>query len=328
MPAPVDLKNLSIREKMETLIRSKQAEIVKALETQDDVKFRADTWTRGNDGGGGTSMVIQNGTTYEKGGCNVSVVYGNLTPAAVVAMKHDHANLELPTDKETGLPVADGVKFFACGLSMVIHPHNPHAPTTHLNYRYFETWNADGTPQTWWFGGGADLTPSYLYDEDAELFHELHKKALDKHDKELYPRFKEWADKYYFITHRNETRGIGGTFFDDYNEKDPEEILKIVEDSFDAWIASYIPIVAKRKDMPFTEEQKQWQAVRRGRYVEFNIMYDRGTQFGLKTPGSRIESIMMTLPVHASWLYDFHAAPGSEEEKLINATTTPREWVK
>ncbi|EDO16670.1 hypothetical protein Kpol_1052p17 [Vanderwaltozyma polyspora DSM 70294] len=328
MPAPADPKNLSTRQKMEALIRRKQAEIVKALETQDDVKFRADTWTRGNDGGGGTSMVIQNGTTYEKGGCNVSVVYGQLSPEAVSAMKHDHKNLDLPTDPKTGLPAADGVKFFACGLSMVIHPHNPHAPTTHLNYRYFETWNPDGTPQTWWFGGGADLTPSYLYEEDAEMFHKLHKDALDKYDDKLYPRFKKWADEYYMITHRGETRGIGGTFFDDYNEKDPEEMLKIVEDSFDAWISAYIPIVAKRKDMPFTEEQKQWQAVRRGRYVEFNIMYDRGTQFGLRTPGSRIESIMMTLPVHASWLYDYHAAPGSHEEELIKVTTTPREWVK
>ncbi|CCE61473.1 hypothetical protein TPHA_0A03970 [Tetrapisispora phaffii CBS 4417] len=326
MPAPVDPTNLSIRQKMEELIRRKQKEIVAALETQEGNKFRADTWSRGNDGGGGTSCVIQNGTTIEKGGCNVSVVHGTLTPEAIKAMKNDHKDLNLPIDEATGLPKTDGVKFFACGLSMVIHPHNPHCPTTHLNYRYFETWNPDGTPQTWWFGGGADLTPSYLYDEDAEFFHKTHKDALDKHDKELYPRFKKWADKYYLITHRGETRGIGGTFFDDFNEKDPEEILKICEDGFDAWIASYIPIVAKRKDMEFTEEQKQWQAIRRGRYVEFNIMYDRGTQFGLRTPGSRVESIMMTLPVHASWLYDHHPAPGSEEERLIKATTVPREW--
>ncbi|CCH62250.1 hypothetical protein TBLA_0G03130 [Henningerozyma blattae CBS 6284] len=326
MPAPTDKTNLPIRTKMEELIKRKQKEIVAGLETLDTVKFHADSWERGNDGGGGTSMVIQNGTTFEKGGVNVSVVYGKLTPEAILAMKNDHADLKLPTDEKTGLPVADGVKFFACGLSMVIHPHNPHAPTTHLNYRYFETWNPDGTPQTWWFGGGSDLTPAYLYEEDAELFHNNHKLALDKHDKELYPKWKAWADKYYYIPHRNETRGIGGTFFDDFNEKDPNEILKIVEDSFDAFLPSYLPIVARRKDMEFTPKQKEWQAIRRGRYVEFNLIIDRGTQFGLRTPGSRVESILMTLPVHASWMYEYHPEKGSEEEKLILATTTPKAW--
>ncbi|QLQ80441.1 hypothetical protein HG537_0D04410 [Torulaspora globosa] len=327
MPAPQDPQHLPIRQQMEALIRRKQAEITKGLETLDTVKFTADSWTRGNDGGGGTSMVIQNGETFEKGGVNVSVVYGQLSPAAVSAMKHDHKNLKLVEDPSTGNPQADGVKFFACGLSMVIHPHNPHAPTTHLNYRYFETWNPDGTPQAWWFGGGADLTPSYLYEEDAELFHRNHKNALDKHDKSLYPRFKKWCDEYFYITHRGETRGIGGIFFDDYDEKDPQEILKMVEDCFDAFLPSYLPIIAKRKDTPYTPEQKKWQAIRRGRYVEFNLIYDRGTQFGLRTPGSRVESILMSLPEYASWLYDHHPEPGSEEEKLIKVTTKPREWV-
>ncbi|QLG70415.1 hypothetical protein HG535_0A03540 [Zygotorulaspora mrakii] len=328
MPAPQDPQHLPIRQQMESLIRRKQAEITKGLETLDNVKFRADSWTRGNDGGGGTSMVIANGDTFEKGGVNVSVVYGQLSPAAVSAMKHDHKNLELCEDPSTGLPSADGVKFFACGLSMVIHPNNPHAPTTHLNYRYFETWNPDGTPQAWWFGGGADLTPSYLYEEDAVLFHQNHKNALDKHDKDLYPRFKKWCDEYFLIAHRGETRGIGGIFFDDLDDRDPQEILKIVEDCFDAFLPSYLPIIAKRKDMPFTPEQKKWQAIRRGRYVEFNLIYDRGTQFGLRTPGSRVESILMSLPEYASWLYDHHPEPGSEEEKLIKVTTKPREWVK
>ncbi|CCF55549.1 hypothetical protein KAFR_0A01100 [Kazachstania africana CBS 2517] len=328
MPAPKDPKNLTIRKQMEELIRRKQIEITQGLESLDTVKFHPDSWTRGNDGGGGTSMVIQDGSTFEKGGVNISVVYGELTPGAVIAMKADHKNLKLPEDPVTGLPKSEGVRFFACGLSMVIHPKNPHAPTTHANYRYFETWNEDGTPQTWWFGGGADLTPSYLYEEDAEHFHTLHKQALDKHDTELYPRWKKWADEYYYITHRGETRGIGGTFFDDFDDRDPQEILKIVEDSFDAFLPSYLPIIERRKDMPFTEEEKQWQLIRRGRYVEFNIMYDRGTQFGLRTPGSRVESIMMTLPAHASWVYNHHPAPGSREEKLMQATTKPREWAK
>lgn len=326
MPAPQDPQHLPIRQQMEALIRRKQAEITRGLETLDSVKFHADSWTRGNDGGGGTSMVIQNGETFEKGGVNVSVVYGQLSPAAVSAMKHDHKNLHLVEDPTTGVPNAEGVKFFACGLSMVIHPHNPHAPTTHLNYRYFETWNPDGTPQAWWFGGGADLTPSYLYEEDAKLFHRLHREALDKHDTDLYPRFKKWCDEYFYISHRNETRGIGGIFFDDYDEKNPQEILKIVEDCFDAFLPSYLPIIAKRKDTPYTPEQKKWQAIRRGRYVEFNLIYDRGTQFGLRTPGSRVESILMSLPEYASWFYDHHPEPGSEEEKLIKVTTKPREW--
>ncbi|CCD22719.1 coproporphyrinogen oxidase NDAI_0A05640 [Naumovozyma dairenensis CBS 421] len=326
MPAPQDKTHLPIREQMEALIRRKQAEITKGLESVDTVKFQADTWTRGNDGGGGTSMVIQNGSTFEKGGVNISVVYGDLTAGGIMAMKNDHKDLELPVDSETGLPVAEGVKFFACGLSMVIHPKNPHCPTTHLNYRYFETWKADGTPQTWWFGGGADLTPSYLYEEDAKLFHRLHKEALDKHDTALYPKFKKWADEYFYIAHRKETRGIGGTFFDDFNDRDPQEILKICEDSFDAFLPSYIPIIQKRKDLPFTEEEKKWQLIRRGRYVEYNLIYDRGTQFGLRTPGSRVESILMSLPEHASWLYNHHPEPGSREARLLEVTTNPIEW--
>lgn len=301
-----------IRHEMEALVRRKQAEITQALETLDTVKFQTDTWERGNNGGGGTSMVIQNGDTFEKGGVNVSVVYGKLTPAAVSAMRNDHKNLELTHN--------EGTKFFACGLSMVIHPHNPHAPTTHLNYRYFETWNADGSPQTWWFGGGADLTPSYLYEEDAEQFHTVHKQALDKHGKDLYPRFKKWCDEYFYIKHREEMRGIGGIFFDDFDERSPEEALKMIEDCFDAFLPAYLPLVARRKDMPYTPEQKKWQAIRRGRYVEFNLIYDRGTQFGLRTPGSRVESILMSLPENASWLYNYHPAPGTAEAKLLEAT--------
>ena len=197
-----------------------------------------------------------------------------------------------------------------------------------MNYRYFETWNADGSPQAWWFGGGADLTPSYLYEEDAEHFHTLHKRALDKHDKNLYPKFKKWCDDYFYIAHREEMRGIGGIFFDDFDDRPATDILKIVEDCFDAFIPSYIPIVARRKDTPYTPEQKKWQAIRRGRYVEFNLIYDRGTQFGLRTPGSRIESILMSLPEHASWLYNHHPEQGTPEAKLLEATHHPKNWAK
>ncbi|ODV98387.1 hypothetical protein PACTADRAFT_53798 [Pachysolen tannophilus NRRL Y-2460] len=313
-------EDLSIPVQMENLVRRKQKEIVEGLESLGTSKFKADTWVRGETGGGGTSMVLQEGTTFEKAGVNVSAVYGSLPPQAIARMKADHKTLVTNGD--------GSLKFFACGLSLVIHPYNPHAPTTHLNYRFFETWNEDGTPQTWWFGGGADLTPSYLYEEDAKLFHQNHKDALDKYDKSLYPEFKKWCDDYFYIKHRGETRGIGGIFFDDFNTKPAEEILKIVESCFDAFLPSYLPIVARRKDMPFTEEEKKWQQLRRGRYVEFNLILDRGTQFGLQTPGSRVESILMSLPLTASWMYDHHPEEGSREDKLLKVLKNPIEWVE
>lgn len=313
------MPNTPIRTQMEELVRRKQREIVAGLESVETKKFRADSWERGNDGGGGTSMVLQHGTTFEKAGVNVSVVHGTIPAQAVQRMRVDHKNLKGSED--------GSVEFFACGLSMVVHPINPHAPTTHLNYRYFETWNPDGTPQTWWFGGGADLTPSYLYEEDAKLFHQTHKDALDQYDESLYPEWKKWCDKYFFIKHRNETRGVGGIFFDDFDTKPAQEILKIVESCFDAYLPSYLPIMRKRKDQPFTEEEKQWQQLRRGRYVEFNLVLDRGTQFGLQTPGSRVESILMSLPVTASWLYDHHPENGSREDKLLEVLANPVEWV-
>ncbi|WPK26665.1 hypothetical protein PUMCH_004024 [Australozyma saopauloensis] len=309
-----------MRERMEALVRLKQKQITDALAAVDTVGFHTDSWERGNNGGGGQSMVLQNGTTFEKGGVNISVVHGTLPPQAITRMRVDHRNL---TASANG-----SVDFFACGLSMVIHPHNPHAPTTHLNYRYFET-NDPETKElsTWWFGGGADLTPSYLYEEDAKHFHQQHKDALDKFDPELYPKWKKWCDEYFLIKHRNETRGIGGIFFDDFDTKDPNEILKIVESCFDAFIPAYVPLVVKHKDQEFTPEQKNWQQIRRGRYVEFNLVLDRGTQFGLLTPGSRVESILMSLPATASWAYDHHPEPGSEEDKLVQVLKNPVDWI-
>lgn len=312
--------SLPMRERMELLVRQKQQEITAAVAAIDTVGFHTDAWTR-EGGGGGLSMVLQNGTTFEKGGVNISVVHGTLPPQAVARMRADHKNLK-------GCSEDGSANFFACGLSLVIHPHNPHAPTAHLNYRYFETTDPETNEvSAWWFGGGADLTPSYLYEDDARNFHMQHKQALDKFDPALYPAWKKWCDKYFFIKHRNETRGVGGIFFDDFDEKDPNEILKIVEACFDAFIPAYIPAVARHKDDAFTPEQKQWQQIRRGRYVEFNLVLDRGTQFGLQTPGSRIESILMSLPATASWVYDHHPDKDTDEDKLLQVLKTPVDWV-
>lgn len=313
-------RSLPIRERMEALIRKKQEEIVRAVESTDTVSFRTDKWERGDKGGGGQSMILQNGSTFEKGGVNISVVHGSLPAAAVTRMRVNHKNL---------MGGADGsVDFFACGLSLVLHPHNPHAPTTHANYRYFET-REPGTNevQAWWFGGGADLTPSYLYEEDCKNFHQCHKDALDKFDTSLYPKYKKWCDEYFFIKHRGETRGVGGIFFDDFDDRPADDILYIIESCFDAFIPSYIPLVKKHKDDTYTPEQKHWQQIRRGRYVEFNLVLDRGTQFGLQTPGSRVESILMSLPATASWEYDHQPEEGSEEAKLLEVVRNPKDWV-
>lgn len=304
---------------MEALIRQKQQEITAGIAALDTVLFKTDAWDRAG-GGGGQTMVLLNGTVFEKGGVNISIVHGLLPPQAVARMRADHKNLK-------GL--ADGsVDFFACGLLLVIHPHNPHAPTVHANYRYFETVDPETKEvQAWWFGGGADLTPSYLYEEDAVHFHLTIKNALDKHDDALYPRYKKWCDEYFYIKHRQESRGIGGIFFDDFDDRPADEILQTVESCFDAFLPSYVPIIERRKDAPFTEHQKKWQQLRRGRYVEFNLVWDRGTQFGLQTPGSRIESIMISLPATASWEYDHHPEEGSDEDKMLSVLKTPREWV-
>lgn len=318
MPSVLNRKE-SIRTQMENLIRQKQKEICAGLETLETKKFQPDEWKRGENGGGGRSMVLADGSTFEKAGVNVSAVYGVLPPGAITRMRADHGSIVNTADDGT-------VKFFACGLSMVIHPWNPHAPTTHLNYRYFEIMNPDDTTQAWWFGGGADLTPSYLYEEDAKLFHENHKKALEPFGIELYPRFKKWCDEYFYLPHRGETRGIGGIFFDDFDELSQQCCLEMCESCFDAFLPSYVPVVARRKDMPFTEEEKQWQQVRRGRYVEFNLVYDRGTKFGLQTPGSRVESILMSMPKTATWLYNYEPAAGTREAKLLEVTRNPIEW--
>ncbi len=299
-----------MRARMQTLIRTTQDDICNALAAVDGTPFREDTWER-EGGGGGWSRVLQDGNVFEKAGVNVSVVHGTLSPEAAKSMGG-------------GRDVED-LRFFAAGVSLVIHPKNPMAPTAHANYRYFER-GAPEAPGAWWFGGGADLTPSYLFDEDAVHFHRIHKEACDRNDPAYYPRFKRWCDEYFRVAHRGETRGVGGIFFDDLNGPDPEPLFRFVSDCAAAFVPAYVPLVERRKDLPFTDAQKRWQQLRRGRYVEFNLVYDRGTTFGLRT-GGRIESILMSLPLTARWEYDHHPEPGSEEARLLGVLRTPREWL-
>lgn len=336
-----------MRLRMEALIQEHQNRIVFALENIDGKKFRRDEWTRPH-GGGGTSCVLQDGNVFEKAGVNTSIVYGELPRPAIEKMRADHKSF-VDSDVEK-------LNFFAAGLSLVLHPSNPMAPTVHLNYRYFETSdprdpvNATGTSQTnWWFGGGTDLTPSYLFEEDARHFHKTIKAACDKHDKDYYPRFKKWCDDYFKIPHRGEARGIGGIFFDDLdasmapNSKNPQEdLFQFVVSGLESFLPSYLPIIKKRKDMPYTPQQKEWQQLRRGRYVEFNLIYDRGTSFGLRTPSARVEAILMSLPLTARWEY-MHPVSGTgvsanveeegedgdneREKELMEVLKNPKEWV-
>jgi coproporphyrinogen III oxidase len=298
----------AMRLRMEALIKEHQNRIVFALEQLDGQKFRRDEWKRAA-GGSGISCVLQDGNVFEKAGVNISVVYGDLSRPAIEKMRADHKSF-VASDVEK-------LNFFAAGISLVLHPHNPMAPTVHMNYRYFETSdprdpvNATGTSQqNWWFGGGTDLTPCYLFEEDAQAFHKTLKVACDKHDKDYYPRFKKWCDTYFRIPHRGESRGIGGIFFDDLDgdaqpsARNPqEEIFQFVVSGLESFLPSYLPIIKKRKDMPYLPKHKEWQQLRRGRYVEFNLVNDRGTSFGLRTPGARIESILMSLPLTARWEY-------------------------
>lgn len=309
-----------MRLRMEAFVKSQQSEIVSALESLDPAyKFRKEVWTKPS-GGGGTSCVLQGGNVFEKAGVNTSIVYGKLPRAAIEKMRVHHKAMD---------PDVEFLDYFAAGISLVLHPQNPMAPTVHLNYRYFETMNVDGKPNAWWFGGGTDLTPSYLFDEDVIHFHRTIKDACDKHDPTYYSRFKHWCDKYFRIPHRDETRGVGGIFFDDLDstEKDQEQLFSFIQSCGSAFLPSYLPILARRKDHPFSEREKEWQQLRRGRYVEFNLVYDRGTHFGLNSPNARVESILMSLPLTARWMYMHEAEKGSREEQLLRVLRAPAEWV-
>ena len=326
MAAPVSdtdklvLDSHTIASKMELLIMEIQAEVcqaVEALETSEK-KFLVDKWTKENNTGGGVTCVLQDGEVFEKAGVNVSVVHGNLPKGAEEQMRSRGKNFI--RNEDGSLP------FVAMGVSSVIHPTNPHCPTIHFNYRYFEVTNADGE-KTWWFGGGTDLTPMYLDQNDVRHFHSELKKACDKHDTDLYPTFKKWCDNYFDIPIRGERRGVGGIFFDDLEEPGTAEVFSFVSSCAHAVVPSYVPIIAKNKNKPYTAKEKLWQQLRRGRYVEFNLVYDRGTKFGFQTPGARIESILMSLPLTARWEYMHVPEIGSEEQKLLDVLKEPRDWV-
>lgn len=309
-------RKAEMRTRMEMLIMETQAEFCKALEEVDGGKFKVDRWQR-NEGGGGISCVMQDGRVFEKAGVNVSVVFGNLTEEAARQMRSRGKVLK---GKDGKLP------FVAMGVSSVIHPKNPHIPTVHFNYRYFEIEEEDGSKQ-WWFGGGTDLTPVYINEEDALHFHKTLKDACDKHHSQYYPDFKKWCDRYFYVRHRGETRGIGGIFFDDLDSPCQEEVFSFVKSCARTVVPCYLPIVYRHLNDSFTQEEKDWQQVRRGRYVEFNLVYDRGVKFGLATPGSRIESILMSLPLTARWEYMHEPASGTREAKMLEVLRNPKEWV-
>ncbi|XP_034829140.1 oxygen-dependent coproporphyrinogen-III oxidase isoform X2 [Maniola hyperantus] len=304
-----------MKTQMEMLIMRIQAEFCRALEKEEDAesKFKVDRWIR-KEGGGGITCVLQDGRVFEKAGVNISVVSGKLPPAAVQQMKSRGKNFE---SKE--LP------FFAAGVSAVIHPRNPMVPTIHFNYRYFEV--KDKNEVHWWFGGGTDLTPYYLNEEDAIHFHMTLKHACDAHNDSYYAKFKKWCDDYFHITHRGERRGVGGIFFDDVDYPDQQRAFEFVTSCAEAVIPSYLPIVQKHKDDAYGYHERQWQLLRRGRYVEFNLIYDRGTKFGLNTPEARYESILMSLPLNAKWEYMHEPKPNSPEEKLMQVLKEPRDWL-
>lgn len=304
-------------DRMEAMIRSRQAKIAETLGKLDGKEFYLDKWTRADGNGGGVSAVLEDGNVIERGACNVSVVSSKIPEAGFHRMHANH-----PQMKWTGEPIP----FKVCGLSLIMHPNNPMAPTVHLNYRFFETTDPSGKPMAWWFGGGTDLTPSYFFEDDAVYFHQVLKSVCDKYDKKFYPEFKTWCDKYFMNTHRNEARGIGGIFYDDLCDRDPNQLVDFATDALDSFLDIYVPILKNRMNMPYTEEQKNWQALRRGRYVEFNLVHDRGTAFGLQTPGARIESILCSMPRFAQWKYDYHPEPGTPEAKLEEVLKTPEDW--
>jgi len=311
-----------LRQKFAANIRRAQMEICKAIEELDGgAKFREDAWDR-EGGGGGRTRVLAKGNVFEKAGVALSVVYGQMPLKAISVATEDPKIIarakELAGSTET-LP------FFVASISSVMHPKNPFAPTMHFNYRFFDFDNSEDNG-LWWFGGGTDLTPSYLNEEDIKHFHGSYKAVCDKHDPTYYEKYKKWADRYFQIKHRGETRGVGGIFFDDKNDQDPEEIFKFSKDCLDNVVNAYVPIVAKHKDDEFTTKQKDWQQMRRGRYVEFNLVYDRGTTFGLRT-GGRVESILMSLPETARWEYNHQVEEGSPEAEILDVFKNPRDWV-
>ncbi len=285
-----------------------QEEICARLTREDGVGgFITDRWDRG-DGGGGVSRVMSEGAVFEKAGVNFSHVFGKVLPPSATATR----------------PELAGRGYQAMGVSLVVHPENPFVPTSHANFRMFAT---TGDDPVWWFGGGFDLTPYYGFDEDCAHWHGAAKNACDRFGPEFYPRFKRNCDDYFYLKHRDEHRGIGGLFFDDFNEGGFERSFELVRGLAESYIEAYLPIVARRKSHDWTAANRKFQEYRRGRYAEFNLVYDRGTLFGLQSGVGRIESILMSLPPAVRWIYDWQAEPGSEEEKLTSYYLVPKQWV-
>lgn len=317
------------RERAKKFVKDLQDEICAGLEKLDgEAKFQEDNWER-EEGGGGRSRVLRNGRVFEQGGVNFSEVWGDHLPPSILTQR----------------PEAAGHRFFATGTSMVLHPRNPYIPTVHLNYRYFEA------GPVWWFGGGIDLTPYYPFVEDVKHFHSTIKEACDRHHSEYYPAFKRWCDEYFYLKHRQETRGVGGIFFD-YQDGNGElyrgtdmqgeaacysqkvgKVQQSWEDLFNfaqscgySFLPSYVPIAEKRQDTEYGERERNFQLYRRGRYVEFNLVYDRGTIFGLQTNG-RTESILMSLPPLVRWEYNYHPEAGTREAQLYETFLKPQDWL-
>jgi len=317
------------KQRVSTFFRQLQDEICRGLEELDGQgKFQEDSWER-QEGGGGRSRVMKEGAVFEQGGVGFSEVWGSQMPPSILKQR----------------PEADGHGFYATGTSMVLHPRSPYIPTVHLNYRYFEA------GPVWWFGGGADLTPYYPFAEDAAHFHQTLKQACDRHHSEYYPVFKRWCDEYFYLKHRQETRGVGGIFYDYqdgqgelYRGPDPqgpaatysreigapeprswEDLFALAQDCGRAFLPAYTPIVERRRSMEYGERERNFQLYRRGRYVEFNLVYDRGTIFGLQTNG-RTESILMSLPPLVRWEYNYQPQPGTPEAELYNTFLKPQDW--
>lgn len=312
----------------EALVKSVQDDIctaVRGLEGSTGGTFREDEWTRA-EGGGGRTRVLTDGSVFEKAAVNVSTVHGRLPPAAVAQMRA-RGQLRSVDAQQNGLP------FFACGISLVLHPHNPFAPTAHANYRLFVVSPPDGAPRAVWFGGGADLTPAYVFPEDAAHFHGVLSDACVRGadaigEADPFARFKVWADEYFASPHRGgERRGVGGIFFDDLEAPDPRVLLPFVADAARSFVHAYVPIIDARKDSNTDAGHKRWQALRRGRYVEFNLVHDRGTKFGLATPGARIESILVSLPLHARWEYMAEPGAGTPEAATLDVLKNPVDFL-
>ena len=290
-------------------LQSLQNRIVSELEHIDGkAEFHEDTWTR-EGGGGGQSRVLKNGGVFEQAGVNFSHVFGDQLPPSATKSRPDLA----------------GKGFQAMGVSLVLHPYNPYVPTTHANFRFFIAAPGDSKP-VWWFGGGYDLTPFYPFPEDVIDWHKVAKAACDPFGDDCYARFKKWCDEYFYLKHRDETRGVGGLFFDDLNEPGFNDSFAFLQSVGDSFIPAYAPIVQRRHNHPFGERQRDFQLYRRGRYVEFNLIYDRGTIFGLQS-GGRTESILMSLPPRVRWEYDWQPEPGSPEAVLSTDYLRPRDWL-